>query len=96
MFPHGDTLVLGSSCAQLSTAGDAKGNCPGAPHVLLGLSTGRKSPQSFNVTAEGVAVTAGQPPDPNALRHLKSSSQCGNANLKRSIGIEEVLGPGFV
>lgn len=36
MFPHGDTLVLGSSCAQLSTAGDAKENCPGAPRVLQG------------------------------------------------------------
>lgn len=88
MFPHGDTLVLGSSRAQLSTAGDAKGNCPGAPHVLRGLNTGRKSPQSFNIKSEGVAVSAGQPPDSNALRHLESSSQGGNVNLKKSTGIE--------
>ena len=81
-------MVLGSSCAQLSTAGDAKENCPGAPPVLQGLNTGRQSPQSLNVNAEGVAETAGQPPDSSALRQLKSRSQCGNVNFKKPIGIE--------
>lgn len=61
-----------------------------------GMDTGRRNPPSFNVSAKGAAVTAGQPPDSRALRHLKSRSQGGNGNSNKPIGTEWVLGPGSV
>lgn len=54
-----------------------------------GMDTGRRSPPSFNVSAKGAAVTAGQPPTPGPSGIWSRDTSVGMETQRSPLGLSE-------